>query len=313
MKNNARDLPEVVNTWRMCLKEDEEHSILKQMQEKTSRILMYMIHNVSLRFRKQEEKAKSGGLYYEFIENIFISDQLSSTRCLMDGHSMKGDRGVYSLKALLEDIKFNCNAVCREFYIEIAQLEESHYDIKKEDWLKKVYFDKFELISRDSVQNGEVVRILDSKIIDRMIDALDNKYEDLKEVTNKYYAHKASDYSRRNVKGLSGLVYYYNLMEMHILLYKITTALSSDVVCCGPLVPITYPFDVKEFVEEGLATREDVMRKLTCLKSEIGAFFDSLSRWGVEQSNVDGSIVTLDDMTTFEKLWSGEIEFKGWG
>ncbi len=115
-KERLRQYREKRNRWIEILSEDEEHSIVFQINQMiwNDAVFRMINHARKLAADDTQEGAKINGTISEFIDQSYVATQLLAVRRLSE-RSKRGDE--ISLKSLIKDMKENSNLITRETYV----------------------------------------------------------------------------------------------------------------------------------------------------------------------------------------------------
>lgn len=125
--SDAEKLKEKMQLWAMCFSEDAPNSIAQQLWGMT---WDHAVYRLILKARERAPSAEDGlpPLVAQFIDGNFWNSQILATRRLIDGASLHGYKGVYSLQSLLDDLQQNRHLLTREnFFFAEGKL----YDIEE--------------------------------------------------------------------------------------------------------------------------------------------------------------------------------------
>ena len=212
------------NEWMECLSGKDRNCIEQQLHSLIWNTAAYEIINEA---RKHAPPAQEGGvqlngLMHNLIDRCFHDSQLIAIRRLIYGDNSKGKRGVYSLKALLEEMKKNSKLITRGNIFKSEDLEYDHQklQVKEEEYIrehlskgqKSVWVPQkydsgygrrrhrsFDILSGKSENERDWGDQIKPEIFDLMIKQLGNVSTKAKAISDKFIAHAATKESRNFV------------------------------------------------------------------------------------------------------------------
>lgn len=115
-KGKLRRYREKRDLWVEILSEDEEHSIISQINQMIWNDAVFRVinHARKLSAKGSKEGAEINGTISEFIDQSYVATQLLAVRRLSES-SKRGDE--ISLKRLIRDMKENSDLITRETYV----------------------------------------------------------------------------------------------------------------------------------------------------------------------------------------------------
>ena len=162
---------------------------------------------------------------HKFIDRNYFQAQSAVIRRVVDnGYKLHGDRGVYSLAAIIKDLKSNRDKLNRETYLALRGLPYDYSDIQKNErelFLEKISNEDPFSIPPDldwvKIENAHKVfdrlsnvkpekRSPEDLIEEKVFLGLENRLKEcnrLSELVNKYIAHSATPESREGIDVLS--------------------------------------------------------------------------------------------------------------
>lgn len=154
--------------WLDCLQGDDVHSVRNQIIDMTWDLSVYHIINESRGLCPKDDRGqiKTSAMIADFIDRNFAASYLARARRLVDASKIDGDRGVYSIVSILEDMKKHRKKMTRE---NILKSEEFEYDIEN---LKREY----ELASSAKIRSGINVYSFPKRL---NVDVLIRRHQDI--------------------------------------------------------------------------------------------------------------------------------------
>jgi len=211
--------------WIECLDGKDEHSIMLQITEMIWNAGAYRVINEARRIAEpaEEGRVKLNGMMHCLIDDGFFVSQAAAIRRLTDAYGMTGERGVYSLTGLLDDMKENCHLMTRENILAAEGLDYDPEVVKEgyrqycteqrragkgthfvpadldyyrvEDRHKTI--DRLAGVDQANRSRDDCIR---SEIFDHLRKKVDTICKTVIEYVNKYVAHAATPASRATVK-----------------------------------------------------------------------------------------------------------------
>lgn len=205
-----------------CLKGDDQNSIFRQI---TTMIWDTAIFRVIMEGRKAKiqqnaEKPEFNSALHNFIDRNYFQAQSATIRRLVDtSFDLTGERGVYSLGALIEDIRKYRSELNRKIFFDLRIMPYDYAKIQEKEieFLRKHRNGKWNQIPQDLYWEpiAETHRIfdrlsgvkpdqrspsdlIDAQVLDRLIERLD-ECEHITSYVDKFVAHSATPESRINL------------------------------------------------------------------------------------------------------------------
>jgi len=213
-----------LDDWKRRLSERDVHSIAMQLGHMLWRSAFYRSINESRRYAlgdNQGEKQGNAPLH-ELIDDGYFTMSAIAIRRLLDKGALSGPKGVYSLFALIRDIKDHAHLLTRANVLEARGLEYEFEEIKRrayeearadkrarkttisfisgEGWTHAQYWheamDRLCGVSADSRSKDDA---LDSKKFAHLLEELDRRGSSVQNWVDKFVAHAASPDSRQTL------------------------------------------------------------------------------------------------------------------
>ncbi|HTV46825.1 MAG TPA: hypothetical protein VMG59_00145 [Phycisphaerae bacterium] len=218
-------LKEKRKQWLEVLSGEDPHSIFQQIAGMTEDAASFLIINEARRLAPPapDGGVQLNGLIHDLIDRGFYCCQLSAIRRLSDKAPLKGEKGVYSLISLINDMDHHHPLFTREAIFEAEGLEydpevirtkQEKYRAEKKKSGETVSFLPDELSLEETVRRHKQIDYL-AKVYpnDRKPDDLIDKNflpsikykvlsacKDIINIVNKYIAHASTPQSRKVVK-----------------------------------------------------------------------------------------------------------------
>jgi len=224
--------------WQDCLNEHVPNSLMRRINTCYWDYTIYQIilNGRQKRINENPEEPELNGAFHSFIDRNYFISSLVTLRGLVEGQdaSLYKKRGVYSLRALLNDLKKSQEFLTREMYFELNELEYDLENVIKEfvDWrqsqpddnngigilVPKEYdwdavnsaHEMFDKLSGITAHERSKTDLIKSCVFEKLESILD-EFKELFDYINKFYAHAASPES----------LIYYNKPETPFTISKI--------------------------------------------------------------------------------------------
>lgn len=196
------NLSESWKLWRECLLGDDSNTIFSQISNMVWDSAIFRLFLESRQNQIREHKGLPGlnVRLHRFIDWNFFVAQTTSIRRLLDRHGLHGNKGVYSLRALLKDISNRRENLTRKAFLDLLGLP---YEYSRESNYPDefVWFDigdthqRFDRLSGKTPTNRTPIDLISDKVFDKLRNMLDSCNPIVKYV-DKYIAHSATPESR---------------------------------------------------------------------------------------------------------------------
>ena len=135
-KADKLPLDQAWKNWDACLNGDDPNSIFQQitiMIWDTS-IFRIILATRQSQLRKNPQEPEINDTLHSFIDrNYFQAQSIMIRRIIDKGGSLTGERGVYSLKALIKDIKSYKTELTRKSYLELKNMPYNYEGIRRKE------------------------------------------------------------------------------------------------------------------------------------------------------------------------------------
>ena len=304
MKNNI-SLDQAWQSWNDCLLGEDVNSIFQQIVSMIwdTAIFRIIVEVRKSKFMSNPIETQYYTQLYEFVDRNYFNAQVVSIRRLIEGTSLQGKRGVYSIGALIEDIKKYRSELTREKYFKLrglsydyesikqSELEQEKYELKNEVKKIKFYIGKPELDWENILQNhiifdrlsmkNAVERNPDDLISEQFIYKLGEKLEECKKIkiyVNKFIAHSATGESRFESQ-LDSSITFGKLWEAQKTLYLLANLLSISLFGTELIVlPLSLPPSL-ESLDEYVFGQEDSLIQRT-----FAEYQNETEKWRIEDT-----------------------------
>lgn len=262
MKHN---LEERWNRWKDCLCGDDRNSIFSQiiMLLWETTIFQIVLEGRQLREKDNPEDPQVSGYLHAFIDRNFFQAQSAAIRRIVEKKGVfTGKDGVYSLGALINDIKNHRKELTREVFLVLRGLQYDSEEVrkkKKEFILEQPPYQMSALpedLDSQRILNAHEVfdhlsgvksfeRTPNDKIEEKVFRVLTerlNECDSLSEFVNKFIAHSATPESRSSLPDsqITGSA----LWEAEQMLYEIANFLGGTLFSIETMPMPDVPYDV---------------------------------------------------------------------
>lgn len=300
--------------WIRCLGSNDQNSVMHQVYDIVWNAGAYRVVLEARRIASKDEqgRVKLNGLTHQLLDRCFYQNQLVSIRRLMDSYPLTGDRGVFSLRSLLLDMKthrakftrqnlfsafeqvMDVDAARAAWHEHLGALpqEESSWTFNQDpDISEKLHQNIDALCSVTPAARRPADVIAESIFVS--LEAKLARTEGICEQVNKFVAHAATPESRARIDADQAKITFAQLWEAHEIICRIC-----QFIDCFLLRQTNHSFladgagDPFRYIEEPLATREliPVLRDAwTAYKKETEAWGDCALEWVLKPGCPDTS------------------------
>ncbi len=249
--------------WVECLRGEDVHSVQQQLWKIMWNAASYRTINEARRLAPdaQEGEKQINGMLHQLLDECFVDSQLSAVRRLTDTSSElrdegKKDRSIFSLGALLKDIKEHIDLLTRENIFAAEKLEYGYkvIEARRHDYLFKqphprdrAFFiprefdaepsrrrhsdiDVMAGVDCESRSRSDCVRM---EIVEQLEKRLQSACSDINEFVNKFRAHAASPSSRSRVSADEIQVTFGDLFAAHESICRVTDSIGRYLLGTG--------------------------------------------------------------------------------
>jgi hypothetical protein len=300
------DFAEQVKLWRECLAGQDSNSIFSQITLLTwdAAIFRMLLEARRSQIEQNPTDPAVNGRLHSFIDRNFFQSQAASIRRLLDRHgSLTGRRGVYSLGALVADMRENRAAFTRErflanlglpydyapikareeaFMLEQAKARATAFRVLPElDWENPAQAHQiFDRLSGKTAPQRKPEDTIVDKIFARLQEKLDTCH-DVTQYVDKYIAHAATPQSRAADSVDSSRVTWGHIHQAHELIYEVAEYLGK-VLTSMSNIPLPFEgADLFEHLDAPLVGTEDLPR----LAKAWDDYRTETEKWRLEGEN----------------------------
>lgn len=270
--------------WVKCLSGEDRHTIVTQLVALMWNTATYRVINESRRLATPDGRdgIQQSGLLHVFIDSCFFNSQMSNIRRLCDEYDLVGRRGVFSLIALIRDMKKHCVLFTRRH---LLMAENRYFDREKlvrdrEDWFHQRAVAKetagyvpseLDLYGYDK-RNAEIDELsgvtaasrsdedsvspnIFKSMEKRVVDACDL----ISEYVNKFIAHAASPESRQQVQADEAKITLGHLRDAERVLCQVTNFVAIYLLTRTTHTFLATPqYDLFRFIDRPLVTKDQI-------------------------------------------------------
>ncbi|MBF0572019.1 MAG: hypothetical protein HQL12_09150 [Candidatus Omnitrophica bacterium] len=270
--------------WVACFSLKDRNSIINQVYQMVWNAAVFRLINEARRItpdNPQGHKEINGTLHY-FIDECFFDSQLLAVRRLTDGYPLDGERGVFSLLSLLNDMKANASLMRRgnlflvegnEYDYEAIEHRALAYGLEQMKSGQRVIFTPPELDSHPMKLRHEQIDVLSGvkenqrtpndcireEIFDRLIKKIKSATNEIKVYVDKNIAHASTLESRAfyNAEQVSITLGY--LWEAHKIICQVVHFINAYILFDGSGGFLATPqYDHLEFIDKSLVSKEGI-------------------------------------------------------
>ncbi len=207
--------------WKKCIDIEDRNSVFNQIHSMIWNAAVFNVINNARKIAPVDAKGNReiNGMIHRFMDRCFFDSQFLSIRRLADPAPIDGDRGVFSLLSLLNDMKINASLITRrnlflvdnmEYDYEAAQQKEAVFMAEQlragasSYWLppeldshsirlRHEYIDVLSGVDSGHRSPNDAIRV---EVFDYLAKKIKDASEDIGLHVNKFIAHSASPESR---------------------------------------------------------------------------------------------------------------------
>ena len=295
--------------WIQCFSGKDRNSILNQIYQMVWNAAVFKVVNEARRIAQVDAKGQTeiNGMLHRFMDRCFFDSQFLVIRRLTDTAYALGDpkKGIFSLVALLSDMKANISLMPRENLFSVEDLEydyeaiqnrELEHALEQSKSGKNACWTSFKGSSHDIRSRHEQIDALcgvgadqrkpsdtiRAEVFDCLIKRLEDASEDVNLRVNKYIAHAATPESREYVKVDEVSITLGRLWDAHEVICQIANF--TDVYLLSrashSFLPVPQ-YDHFEHIDKPLVSAEGV-EVLSKAWHEFHKETDSWGSWGMK-------------------------------
>jgi hypothetical protein len=302
-------LAEKRKEWLEVLSGEDRHSIISQITQMTWDDAAFRVINEARRLapRDPDGGRQLNGLMHSLLDRAFFASHLAAIRRLMDDrYPLNGKKGVYSLPALLKDMRQHRELLTREAIFASEGLEYDYepirqkhleYASKQEKAGKRTYWvpedlgwrkherrheriDQLAGVQAQDRQPGDMVR---ENIFCKLKQKTEKASKDVVCHVNTFIAHAATPESRALVGADEAGLTLNHLWQAHQHLCEVAGFLAIYVLGDSFRSPLPIPqYDQFKYIERPLIDASQV-GKLADLWRQIDKETHGWSQWGLDQ------------------------------
>jgi len=220
-------LEETWNQWKECLFSKDRNAIFSQiiLMLWDTAIYKIILQGRQLRIKENPENPQVNLQLHKFIDRNYFQAQSAVIRRLVDKNGkIDGDNGVYSLAAIIKDLKNHREKLDRKTYLSLRGMPYDYSEIQKNerefildkiskddpfstpselDWAKIENAHKvFDRLSNVNPEMRSPKDLIEKKVFTRLENRL-KECDRLSVLVNKFIAHSATPESREGINFLS--------------------------------------------------------------------------------------------------------------
>ncbi len=275
--------------WREALSGNDPNSINRQLAQLTWDAASYRVINEARRFAKPvvpsdpRGNVQLSGLMHNLIERGFFISQMTAIRRLTDTdkYSLEGDKGVYSLTGLLNDILKHHELITRRSIFDAEHIEYDAATIERKPHcsfmlhdLRHGHMDFLAGVDPSQRQPSNKIREI---LLRELKDKILTPCKEVIEHVNKFIAHAATPESRVTANAEEAGITLKHLWDAQKHLCEVAGFLSIYVLGGAQLSFLPSPsYDQFQYIERPLVK----VSKLPDLKQVWKDFSEECDRWG---------------------------------
>lgn len=234
--------------WIECLKGGDRNSIVNQIGRMLWNAAAFSVINEAVNLAKSKSgQVRLNAMTLELIRSCFFESQILAIRRLGDEYALEDSRGVYSLVALIHDMKKHSALLTRE-NLSRTELGE------RSDFNRIV-----DILAGVTEEAGSPCDIVRSEYFDFLERQLTESLSKIKDVANKHIAHPATPKSRRRIK--QKVIELKQLLESCHVICKVANFLDAYFLtgATTDLFP-TPQYNHLQYIENPLCTADQIPR-----------------------------------------------------
>lgn len=228
MKNQTVDLGETWKLWQECLSSEDPNSIFSQISFMLwdTAIFRLIIESRQMQVENNINIPELNARIIFFIDRNFFEAQIASIRRQIDNYSLYGNKGVYSLRALLKDVSKYRVSLTRESFVSLQKISKPTWiDIGEAN-------QRFDNLSGKNATNRSRDDLINESVIERLLQRLASCQQIAKYV-DKYIAHAATPKSRSIENVDETKITFGHIWQAHKIIYQVAEFLSESLFSQG--------------------------------------------------------------------------------
>jgi hypothetical protein len=232
-------------TWRDCLAGQDPHNVFDQISGMVWETAIYHFILASRTSQLRKYKSLPGFHYHmnRFIDRNYFSVQVAGIRRLTDKYPLRGKKGVFSLRALINDIHEKRNELTRRSFLSLQKLPYEYQSNSSQTF--EISWDdvwdahrRFDHLSGRKPQTRTPNDLISERIFTKLEEILDTCREIVTYV-DKNIAHAATPESRQFENADEIRLTNKQIWNAHKNIFKVTMFLSGCLYGHG-LVPLAW-------------------------------------------------------------------------
>lgn len=231
--------------WRSCLLETDVNSVIMRIRDICRNMIVFIILTTIRKLDREVNPCQqpSSRAFDYFVDEHFYTSQLTLLRSMVDSASFDGQRGVYSLRSVIGNMRKHLLGFTREDYFQfngltysIEKAAQLHNEFVQNnhflfipnytDWEKtEVAHNAFDVLAECDHGMGLKTDQINFEIFEKL-ELLLKPVDELKVYVDKYIAHSATPFSRETIIDKMGVITLQKILECQIRVLKAYNALS---------------------------------------------------------------------------------------
>ena len=309
MASNLAQFKTKRESWIQSFSGKDHNSIINQIYQMVWNAAVFEVVNEARRIAQVDAKGQTeiNGMLHRFMDRCFFDSQFLVIRRLTDTAYALGDpkKGIFSLVALLSDVKANVSLMPRENLFLVEDLEydyeaiqnrELEHALEQSKSGKNVCWTSFKGSSHDIRSRHEQIDALcvvnadqrkpsdtiRTEVFDCLIKRLKDVSENVNLRVNKYIAHAATPESREYVKADEVSITLGHLWDAHKVICQVANFVDVYMLSRAHHSFLPVPqYNHLEFIDKPLVSAEGV-EVLSKAWHEFHKETDSWGSWGMK-------------------------------
>jgi hypothetical protein len=267
--------------WIKCFDGEDKHSITNQIHLMNWNTAAFEIVNEArlLAPKDAEGNFQLNGLLHGLINSCYFHSHLLAIRKLLDGYGLDGNRSVYSMRSLLNDMKDHLAVLTRENIFEAHDIPYSIVPGSLSPENPTQYFNEWLHGVCDELSGADPQRrakgdTVNAKILNCLLSRLDLAAKKIIDYCNKFITHAASPEDRSRSKADEIRLTLAELRKADKCIMEVANFLSINIYSGVDLGFLATPqYDQFEFIDFPLVQPEQIAglrKKWHQLDNEIG-------------------------------------------
>lgn len=238
--------------WTDCLKGGDKNSIFQQIYVMIwdSAIFRFILESRQIQIERNPDNPSLNSNFHSFLDRNYFQAQSASIRRLADKskYGLTGNKGIYSLYSLIDDISKRRSELTRESFFNLRQIPYDYTKLQKGekefiaqqvkenkigfrvppefDWeVSAEAHAAFDRLCGVQIQNRKPQDVISEKIFSRLKERLD-LCNGITDFVDKYIAHSATPESRTVKNVDSAKITLKHIWDAHQTIYEVAEFLS---------------------------------------------------------------------------------------